>query len=79
MTKVGIELLGQLKIWKSGECVKIIPFPARQWRKFSGNVRVILCATLCAALYAYDGVLHFGKAKTTKDGMVWYELNIAYE
>ena len=46
------------KLWKVGECVQIIPFPARQWRKFSGNVRVILCALLCAALYAHDGVRH---------------------
>ena len=42
------------KLWKVGECVQIIPFPVRQWRKFSGNVRVILCA----ALYAHDGVRH---------------------
>ena len=44
------------KLWKVGGCVQIIPFPVRQLRKFSGNVRVILCASLCAALYAHDGV-----------------------
>ena len=30
VSKVGIELLGQLKMWKVGGCVQMIPFPARQ-------------------------------------------------
>ena len=50
------------KLWEFGVCVKIILFPARQWRKFSGNVCVILCATLCAAFWRLSGLC---AAKTT--------------
>ena len=62
------------KLWKVGVCVQIIPFPAQQWRKFSGNVHVILCASLCAALYLYahDGVRHC--AWQSKDDLGWYGL-----
>ena len=36
------------KLWRVGIYTKIIPFPARQFRKFSGIVRSQLCQTLCA-------------------------------
>ena len=57
-------------MWKFGECVQIVSFPAPQYRKFSGIVRVIfMCMIVCGIV--------LGKAKTTKVGMVWYEFNIA--
>ena len=74
------------KLCKVGACVQIIPFPARQFRKFSGIVRVILWASLCAALCAHNCVRQCtlmivcaamyahdcvcGKAKTTIKGWI---------
>ena len=57
----------------------MIPFPARQCRKFSSNVRVILSTSVRHCMLIMVCSIVLGKAKTIKVGMVWYELNIVNE